>query len=244
MDRGEVTCILLDLFAAFDTVDHLSFSIVFTRGSVLMAFHLISPHLISHLVLAQTVSINDSIYAFSTLSCGVPPKFRSWPTAFTLDTVLLGSMISRNSLIYTVSFVCWWYPAVHLFHFNEFCSIYLLKHLPPLSLSFSPGWTWTNCSSLHQKPHSLLLAENNNVSNFLTSKTRISSMISSQSVSLLAILIPPVSVTCISLIKSTLCWNSSNSSSFPSCSDSSCEFTCPQQQTWLLQLTILCYLTS
>ena len=116
-------------------------------------------------------------------------------------------MISRNSLIYTVSFVRWWYPAVYLFHFNEFCSMYLLKHLPPLSPSFSSGWTWTNCSSIHQKLHSLLLAQNNNVSNLLTSQTRISAMIPSQSISLLAILVPPVSVTCISLIKSTLYLN-------------------------------------
>ena len=29
--------------------------------------------------------------------------------------------------------------------------LYLLKLLPPLSLTFSPGWTWTNCSSIHQK---------------------------------------------------------------------------------------------
>ena len=40
-------------------------------------------------------------------------------------------------------------------------------------------------------------------------------------------------------------WHPSNSSRLPSfCSDSSCEFTCLQQPTWLLQLTILCYLTS
>ena len=47
VDRGEVTCILLDLFTAFDTVDHSPFSLVFTSGLVLMAFHLIGPHLIS-----------------------------------------------------------------------------------------------------------------------------------------------------------------------------------------------------
>ena len=28
---------------------------------------------------------------------------------------------------------------------------YLLKHLTRLSMTFSPGWTWTNCFSIHQK---------------------------------------------------------------------------------------------
>ena len=103
MDRGEVTCILLDLFAAFDTVDHSSFSLVFASASLLMSFHLIGPHLISHL--AQTVSNNDSVYAFSTLSCGVPQSSVLGPLLFTLDTVPLSLMISKNSLIYTVPFV-------------------------------------------------------------------------------------------------------------------------------------------
>ena len=207
-----------------------------------------SSHLSSR---ALTVSINDSIFAFSPLSCGVPQRSVLGPMLFTLDTVPLGSMISRNSLIYTVSFIRWWYPAVYLFHFNELCSIYLLKH--HTSLSFSPRWTWTNCSSIHRKLYSWSLAENNNVSNLLISQTMISAIISSQSVSLLAILVPTVSVTCISLIKSTLYLNLVIFtfvtvvefvifSSFGS--NSSCEFTCLQQQTWLMQLTILCYLTS
>ena len=73
MDRGEVTSlILLDLSAAFDTVDH---SILLTRlqnwfgrldGLSLDWF---SSYLSSR---SQAVSINDSISAFSTLSCGVP----------------------------------------------------------------------------------------------------------------------------------------------------------------------------
>ena len=119
MDCGEVTCILLDLFAPFDTVDHSSFSLVFTRfdglSLIWSSSHLSSRYLV--------VSINDSISAFFTLSCGVPQSSVLGPLLYTLDTVPLGSMISRNSLIYTVSFVHWWYQAVHLFHFNEFCSI-------------------------------------------------------------------------------------------------------------------------
>ena len=50
---------------------------------------------------------------------------------------------------------------------------------------------------------------------------------------------------CIWIVSFSHSWHSSNSSYLPSfCSDSSCEFTCLQQQTWLLQLSILCYLTS
>ena len=66
--------------------------------------------------------------------------------------------------------------------------LYVLKHLPPLSLTFFPGWTWTNCSSIHLKLNFFLLAQNNNVSNFLALQTYLSAMISSQSVPLLAIL--------------------------------------------------------
>ena len=122
VDLGEVTCIFLDLFTAFDNCRSF---ILLTRLHKWFSFdglllNLSSSHLSSR---SQTVSINDSISAFSTLSCSVPQSSVLGPLLFTLDTVPLGSMISRNSLIYTVSFVRWWYPAVHLFHFNEFCSI-------------------------------------------------------------------------------------------------------------------------
>ena len=47
-------------------------------------------------------------------------------------------------------------------------------------MTFSPWWTWTNCSSIHQKLNFFLLAQNNNISNFLILKTYLSVMISSQ----------------------------------------------------------------
>ena len=100
MDRGEVTSlILLDLSAAFDTVDH---SILLTRlqnwfGLDGLSLDWFTSYLSSR---SQAVSINDSISAFSTLSCGVPQGSVLGPLLFTLDTTPLGSVISQNSLKY------------------------------------------------------------------------------------------------------------------------------------------------
>ena len=64
-----------------------------------------------------------------------------------------------------------------------------------LLLLFSPGWTWTNCSSIHQKLNSFLLAQNSNVSNFLILQI-FSAMIRSLSVPLLTILASSLTLTC------------------------------------------------
>ena len=135
MDRGEVTSlILLDLSAAFDTVDH---SILLTRPQNWFGLDGLSLDWISsYLSLrSQAVSINDSISAFSTLSCGVPQGSVLSPLLFTLYTTPLGSVISKNSLKY------------HLYAEDTSCTslsllqmlLYLLNHLPPLSMTFSPG---------------------------------------------------------------------------------------------------------
>ena len=100
MDRGEVTSlILLDLSAAFDTVDH---SILLTRlqnwfGLDGLSLNWFTSYLSSR---SQAVSINDSISAFSTLSCGVPQGSVLGSLLFTLYTTPLGSVISKNSLKY------------------------------------------------------------------------------------------------------------------------------------------------
>ena len=94
MNRGDVTSlILLDLSAAFDTVDH---SLFFTRlqnwfGLDGLSLDWFTSYLSSR---SQAVSINDSISVFSTLSCGVPQgpvKYNAlstaWhPPAFTFTT--------------------------------------------------------------------------------------------------------------------------------------------------------------
>ena len=99
MDRGEViSLILLDLSAAFDTANH---SILLTRlqnwfcrdGFSLDWFSYLSSR-------SQAASINHSISAFSTLSCGVPQGSVHGPLLFTLYTTPLGSVISKNSLKY------------------------------------------------------------------------------------------------------------------------------------------------
>ena len=100
MDRGEViSLILLDLSAAFDTVDH---SIFLTRLQDWLGLDGLSlDWFSSHLSLrSQAISINDSISAFSSLFCGVPQGSVLGPLLFTLYTTPLGSVISKNSLKY------------------------------------------------------------------------------------------------------------------------------------------------
>ena len=97
-----------------------SFLLVFKIGSVLMVCPL--DWFSSYLSLrSQAVSINDSISAFSTLSCGVPQGFRTWPTPF--HSLYNSSWLGDLKKFPQISFVRWWHPAVHLFHSYNFCSI-------------------------------------------------------------------------------------------------------------------------
>ena len=58
----------------------------------------------------------------------------------------------------------------------------LLKHVPPFSLTFSAGWTWINCSSIHLSLKFFSSAQNNNILNNLISQINLSAMVSSYSV--------------------------------------------------------------
>ena len=80
-----------------------------------------------------------------------------------------------------------------------------LKCSPILSLTYSPGWTLTNCFSIHPKLNSYSLVQNNNGSNFLNSQLYLSAMISSQSALLLVILASSSILICHSQIKLTPC---------------------------------------
>ena len=139
-----------------------SFSLVFKIGSVLMVFLLIGSHPISHLVLRQSQSMIPSLHFL--LSPVVYPKVPYLAHFFLLSILLLlarwSHKIPSNIICTLMTPSCTSLSLLQIL-------LYLLIHLPPLSLTFSPGWTWTNYSSIHQKLNFFSLAQNNNVSNFL-----------------------------------------------------------------------------
>ena len=95
--------------------------------------------------------------------------------------------------------------------YKQFAFVFLscwylhLKYSPILSLTYSPGLTLTDCSSIHPKLNSYSLVQNNNGSNFLNLELYLSAMISSQSALLLVILASSLILTCHSQIKLSPC---------------------------------------
>ena len=143
-----------------------SFSFVFEIGLVLMVFRLIGSHLISHLALRQSQSMIPSLH--SLLFPVVYPKVPYLAHSFLLSILLLlarwSQKIPSNTICMLMTPSCTSLSLLQIL-------LYVLKHLPPLSLTFFPGWTWTNCSSIHLKVNFFLLAQNNSVSNFLILQT-------------------------------------------------------------------------
>ena len=139
-----------------------SFLLIFKIGSVLMVCLLIGSHLISHFALRLSQSMIPSLH--SLLFCVVYPKVPYLAHSFSLSIQLLlarwSQKIPSNIICTLMTPSCTSLSLLQLL-------LYLLKHLPPLSMTFSPGWTWTNCFSIHQKLNFFSLAKNNSVSNFL-----------------------------------------------------------------------------
>ena len=195
MDRGEVTSlILLDLSAAFDTVDH---SILLTRlqnwfGLDGLSLAWFTSYLSSR---SQAVSINDSISAFSSLSCGVPQGSVLGPTTF---YSLYYSSFARYLKKIPSNIILYADDTQLYISFTPTNSALSLTHLPPLSLTFSPGWILNKLLLNHQKLNFFSLAQNNTSQIFWFLLTYLSAMISSQSVPLLAILASSLTLTCLS----------------------------------------------
>ena len=133
-------------------------------------------HRISHLALRQSQSMIPSLH--SLLSPVVYPKVPYLAHSFLLSILLLlarwSQKIPSNTICTLMTPSCTSLSLLQIL-------LYLSKHLPTLSLQFFPGWTWTNCSSIHLKLNFFLLAQNNSISSFQILQTYLSAMISSQS---------------------------------------------------------------
>ena len=139
-----------------------SFLLVFKIGRVLVVFLLIGSHLISQFALRQSQSMIPSLHSllFPVVYRKVPYLAHSFSLSIQLLLARWSQKLPSNIICTLMTPSCTSLSLIQIL-------LYLLKHSPPLSMTFSPGWTWTNCFSIHLKLNFFLLAQNNNVSNFL-----------------------------------------------------------------------------
>ena len=160
-----------------------SFFIVFNIGLVFMVLLLTGSHLISPHVLKQSPS--KIPLHLSKIFLVVYLKVPSLAHFFSLFIQLLLALSSRRTQSSTTFMLM--IPNCTFLSLLQ-TQLLHLKCSPILSLTYSPGWTLTNCFSIHPKLNSYSLVQNNKGSNFFNSQLYFSAMISSQSAVLLVIL--------------------------------------------------------
>ena len=100
LDNGNVSVLtLLDLSAAFDTIDH---TILLHRLDHVFGIHDAALHWFSSYLTnrTQTVTVNNCSSAPVTISCGVPQGSVLGPVLFVLYTAPLSDVMDRHSVLH------------------------------------------------------------------------------------------------------------------------------------------------